>query len=165
MILEKGDMWDVFDQTELFLITTNPIRRNDGAVVMGRGIAKQAKDRFPRLPYDFGNCLRFMEYPGYTPEQMRYTGLIDRYGGTMVGYFMVKDHWREPAKLSIIEKSVDYLLGSMIVRDGSGRLSNARIDLNFPGIGNGKLTREDVLPLLERLPDNVHIWEYEREQA
>lgn len=73
---------------------------------------------------------------------------------------MVKDHWQEDAKLSIIEESaicLDNWLFDMT--------SDIRVDLNFPGIGNGKLKREDVLPLLERLPDNVHIWEYEREQA
>jgi len=38
---------------------------------------------------------------------------------------------------------------------------NKRIDLNFPGIGNGKLPRHQVLYLLEDLPDNIHVWEYD----
>ena len=164
MILERGNMWDVFGKTDYFLITTNPIRKKDGGVVMGRGIAKEAKDRFPRLPYDFGHCLRFMEYPNYTPDLMRYTGIIDIYDGQRIGYFMVKDHWAADAKLAIIEASVNSLLERMRLRDGSGRFISHRYDLNFPGIGNGKLSRGDVLPLLQVLPDNVHVWEFGERQ-
>ena len=76
------------------------------------------------------------------------------YDNQNVGYFMVKDHWAEPAKLSIIEESVESLMGFLSDDE-------RRVDLNFPGIGNGKLRREDVLPIIQRLPDKVHVWEYE----
>ena len=33
-----------------------------------------------------------------------------------------------------------------------------RVDLNFPGIGNGKLLMEDVLPVIDCLGDNVNVW-------
>lgn len=150
---ERGDMWSVFGNTDLFMITTNPIRRLDGAVVMGRGIAKQAKDRFPQLPYDFGHKVE----PGSR------VGLIGEYEGQMVGFFMVKDHWRNAADPGIIRESALALASCMQYTDpvtGERRLSDKRVDMNFPGIGNGRLRREDVLPLLEHLPDNVHVWEY-----
>ena len=159
MILERGNMWDVFGHTDVFYITTNPIRRKDGAVVMGRGIAKQAADRFPRLPYEFGHQLKYLDYEGYTPDKFRHVSIIDRYEGQRVGYFMVKHHWRDNAQLDIIEKSVNELISYHTLRDGSGRVVG-RYDLNFPGIGNGGLKREDVLPILMQLPDNVHVWEY-----
>ena len=149
MKLEKGDMWDVFGKTDLFLITTNPIRRKDGAIVMGRGIAKEVKDRFPEFPYDFGRRFspEFMGYQSMTP-----TGVVGRYDGQLMGYFMVKTHWRDEARLDVIDDSVIDLSETAPHYD--------RIDLNFPGIGNGKLKREDVLPIIEQLPDNVHVWEY-----
>ena len=161
MILEKGNMWSVFGKTDYFYITTNPIRRKDGGVVMGRGIAKEAKERFPRLPYDFGQQLRYLEYPDYTPDKFRHVGIIDIYDGQRVGYFMVKHHWNAEAQVSIIQNSVSELIAWHTYRDGSGRFADVRVDLNFPGIGNGKLKREDVLPIIEQLPDNVHVWEYE----
>jgi len=37
---------------------------------------------------------------------------------------------------------------------------DCRIDLNFPGIGNGRLSPDQVLPLIKQLPDNVHVWRY-----
>jgi hypothetical protein len=157
MILERGNMWDVFGKTDLFLITTNPIVRKDGAVVMGRGIAKEAANRFPELPFDFGRKIK-------PPRKRTQTGIIGCYGGQMVGWFMVKSHWQEPARLDIIKASVASLVDAMHFTNivGERRIpSDFRVDLNFPGIGNGKLKREDVLPLLVDLPDNVHIWEYD----
>lgn len=148
MILEKGNMWDAFGSGGLFLLTTNPIVRKDGAVVMGRGIAKEAATRFPTLPYDFGKRL-FLKRPGGRPWTV---GEIGYYDGWCIGFFMVKDHWREPAKLEIIQESVNDLKASA--------RGYTHVNLNFPGIGNGKLKREDVLPIIEQLPDNVHVWEY-----
>lgn len=149
MILEKGDMWSVYHKTDIFMITTNPIRRKDGAVVMGRGIALQAKERFPTLPLEFGKAL-----DGLHPEiDQHFVGRIGNYDGTDIYFFMVKDHWKNQADLSIIASSCFYLKHGF-------NFKNKRIDLNFPGIGNGRLPRDAVLHLLDGLPDNVHIWEY-----
>lgn len=142
MILEKGDMWDAFGKG-IFMITTNPIRRKDGAVVMGRGIALQAKTKYPQLPFDFGERL--------VESEFRNIGMIGEYDNVPVWWFMVKDHWANNADLMIINQSVELL--QHIKKD-------IRVDLNFPGIGNGKLKKEDVLPLLEDLPDNIHVWEF-----
>jgi hypothetical protein len=150
VILEKGNMWDAFGKG-VFMITTNPIRRKDGAVVMGRGIALEAKTRFPSLPYDFGKQLE--TYPHLSTT----IGFIGRYDGVPIYHFMVKDHWKNSASLDIIKGSVEAMNYWGYIAD----FYEDRIDLNFPGIGNGKLKREDVLPLLEDLPDNVHIWEKE----
>lgn len=146
----KGNMWSIFGNTDLFMITTNPIKRADCAIVMGRGIAKQAKDRYPSLPFDFARARdpAIVGYQGLTP-----TGLIGWYDKQAIGYFMVKRHWREMAALNIIEDS------AIDLSEYAHHFK--RIDLNFPGIGNGRLTREEVLPRLEVLPDNVHIWEFE----
>ena len=150
MILEKGNMWSVFDKTDIFMITTNPVCRMDGAVVMGRGIALEAKTRYPSLPYDFGKVLKNLH-----PEiDQQFVGPIGEYDGTPIWYFMVKDHWRQEASLSIVASSCFYL------KNGFVGLKDKRIDLSFPGIGNGKLPRDSVLYLLEDLPDNIHIWEY-----
>jgi hypothetical protein len=150
MILEKGNMWDVFFDTDVFMITTNPIRRKDGAVVMGRGIALEAKTRYPTLPFDFGKALDSLH-----PEiDDQHIGLIGKYEETPIYWFMVKDHWANKASLDIIKQSVFRLRYGFDWED-------ARIDLNFPGIGNGGLSREEVLPLLTNLPDNIHVWEYD----
>lgn len=147
--LEKGDMWSVFGHTDHFIITTNPIVRKDGACVMGRGIAKQFADRYPQGPYDLGKEIKAHHWLGFTPEY----GIFGTYDGQAVFYFMVKSHWREDAHPAIIRDSAKRVRISAVDHPES------RYDLNFPGIGNGKLSREIVLPLIEDLPDNVHVWE------
>lgn len=146
MILEKGDMFDMWGNTDLFLFTSNPTVNKDGLAVMGRGIAKQVADRCPEIRKEFG---RFLSDPvlSYNCDRL---GIFD---GQLVGYFMVKSHWRNQASTHIIAESMTQLYHMALAYD--------RVDLNFPGIGNGKLKREDVLPIIEHLPNNVHIWEYE----
>lgn len=156
MILERGDMWSIAGVTDWFLITTNPIVNRQGLAVMGRGMAKQAADRFPTLRKDFADRLAKREYK----ESPVFT--IGKYedGGApftsplRIGCFMVKHHWRDKANLKLISGSTEQL-AALIDYVGVGR-----VDLNFPGIGNGGLAREAVLPIIERLPDNVHVWEY-----
>lgn len=149
MKLEKGNMWDVWGNTSLFLITTNPITRKDGMAVMGRGIAKEAATKFPEIQRSFGQLLE-----AHNNKPTNSCDWICQLEGQDVGYFMVKDHWAANADLEIIKKSVNSLLIWI------NHMQWGRIDLNFPGIGNGKLHREDVLPILEVLPNNVHVWEY-----
>ncbi len=144
MILERGNMWDVFGQG-IFMITTNPIQRKDGAVVMGRGIALEAKTKFPELPYIFGEKLK--------KNGNLFVDQIGVFDSVPIWYFMVKDHWFKDADLGIIASSCWMLQKHFLGMD-------QRVDLNFPGIGNGKLPRDRVLYLLEELPDNIHIWEY-----
>lgn len=149
MILERGDMFSVWGKTDLFLFTSNPIVNKNGEAVMGRGIAKQLADRLPTIRKDFARILR-------SPVRTWECDRIERYDGQWVGYFMVKEHWAENAKLSIIDTSTVDLVQWLAETDDPIN----RVDLNFPGIGNGKLKREDVLPIIEQLPDNVHVWEY-----
>jgi hypothetical protein len=37
--------------------------------------------------------------------------------------------------------------------------TNYIIHLEYPGIADGELTREEVRPIVETLPGNVYIWE------
>jgi hypothetical protein len=51
---QQGDMWSVYQEADLFLITTNATLKRNGALVIGRGIARQARDRFPGLDIALG---------------------------------------------------------------------------------------------------------------
>ena len=147
MILERGDMWSVYGNTSLFLITTNPIITKSDKLVMGRGIAKQMKEKFPGSDTEYASLVK--TDPSSNVMSMIYGPV---FGGQMVGFFMVKYHWAEPARISIIMRSTAQLIEIASIYD--------RVDLNFPGIGNGKLDREAVLSIIQHLPDNVHVWEY-----
>lgn len=49
-----GNMWDSYEVADLFLITTNSTLTRPNKLVMGRGIALQAKERFPGLDTALG---------------------------------------------------------------------------------------------------------------
>ena len=71
---------------------------------------------------------------------------------THIAAFQVKYRWYDDASPFLIRESVDQLITFL-----NGR--PLAVHLNFPGIGNGHLTRAEVLPLLMPLPNNVTIWE------
>lgn len=150
MILEQGDMFSVWGKTDMFLFTSNPIVNRQGLAVMGRGIAKQLADKYPTIRKDFADRMKALN-DMFIVCNCDFTGYYDEQA---VGFFHVKNHWREQASLEVIAQSVEELK-SWIMDD-----EMERVDLNFPGIGNGRLRRDLVLPIISTLPDVVHVWEY-----
>ncbi len=150
-----GDMWSAYDAADLFLITTNSTVKADGRLVMGwtiiqLGMARQARDRFPGLDAALGAQIQTV-----CGNQGVYGLLISRrWPAAKVAAFQVKYHWQRPADLSLITRSATALTWWARYH------ADCAIHLNFPGIGNGGLTRTAVLPLLDPLPENVTIWEY-----
>ena len=140
-------MWTVFDEVNLFCITTNAALTKQSALVMGAGIARQARDRFPGLDLKFGQVIAKLEQP---------YGLLvlADYPAEKVAAFQVKQHFRQNANLSLIEKSTEMLMGWCSAHP------DATVALNFPGIGHGKLDKGEVLPIIEKLPDQVQVWKY-----
>jgi hypothetical protein len=157
-------MWSVWEQAGLFLITTNASTRADGRLVMGAGIARQARDRFPGLDARLGDvvaCLaqdkvafshRGREYHFWSPGY--HTLVSPDWPQARPGLFQVKQRFCDPASLDLIERSVGMLCW------WCQQHPEAQVHLNFPGIGNGRLAQDDVLPLIGELPDSVHVWQY-----
>ena len=144
---QKGDMWDAWDSADLFLITTNGAIKRNGALVMGKGIALQAKQRFPGIDMALGKQVseKYGEY---------FLLVSPDFPRKKFGCFQVKYDWQTKASLNLIEKSTNCLIDFL---DNYG--DDLRVHLNFPGIGAGKLDRQKVLNIIEKLPDNVTIWE------
>ena len=141
MHVKFGDMWDIVGETDLFCITANStVRKSDEHLVMGRGIAREAAQRYPGLQFMAGKLVSAYSVP---------------YGVIILpikpfALFQVKTHWQHDAELSLIEHTVRCLL---LHAKGYNT-----VDRNFPGIGNGKLLMEDVLPVIDCLGDNVNVW-------
>ncbi len=165
MILRHGDMWSAWDRADLFLITTNSSTRLDGRLVMGAGIARQARDRFPGLDARLGQAIkdraaikvsfshRGREYDWWTLSSYHLLVSPD-WPRNKLGLFQVKCRFSSPASLDLIERSVSAL------RRWCGEHPNAEVHLNYPGIGNGRLDPSDVRPLIDELPDSVRVWQY-----
>ena len=130
MKIVKQNLWEV--DCDLRFVTTNSFIKKNGELVMGRGAALEAKQRYPNLPFIAG----------------KYITHLDIYGvmvlpGSGVHLFQVKYHWNECAMPGLIEHSFVKLHMFLEVYKGT-------VALNFPGIGNGQLARADVLPIVER---------------
>lgn len=121
-----GDIWDL-RKTRKIVIPVNL------AGPMGRGLAYQAKMRYPGLEERWKKaCMQQKVYPGRV-----------KLAGPLI-LFPVKYHWRDKADLELIEGS----LGSLTTFD-------FRIALPQIGCGFGELDWDaEVAPLVERYLDD-----------
>lgn len=138
----KGNIWDYHKKGHWIVITTNGTVKANGEAVMGRGVAAQAKARFPKLPYILGDVIREV---GNVLHHWGQEGLI---------FFPVKYNYWEKANISLIEQSVQQL------KDFFGNTVEdypTPIYLVRPGCGNGQLDWKDVKPILEKYLDDRFI--------
>jgi len=136
---ETGDVWEAYNAGLWIIIPTNGFVKNDGSAVMGRGLAWQAKERFPCLPFDLGERLK--EYGNHVFVFSRYRLIT----------FPVKHNWMEIADLQLIEKSCKQLQEIF-----KYNLSGLPTPVYLPkvGCGNGKLDWNVVKPILEKYLDD-----------
>ena len=142
MKLKRGNALD--SNADSMGITTNSILNWKGELVMGAGVALEAKKRFPDLPRIFGQFISKNKLEG------GFYGIIEsgRYFA-----FQTKRNWRDKSDITDVRNSVWKLKAI------AERYPAYTYALPFPAINNGGLKREDILPLLEVLPDNVHVYE------
>lgn len=152
----RGDLFSYLGSP--LVIPTNQGWTKAGMNVMGRGVAREAANRYPILPELLGTyCMQRRFYAKVWPFVMPTDNQI-------LICFPVKPlrpkapqfSWNQPASLSLIRKSVQQLaeLVSSDIMPESAALSY--IYLPLVGCGNGGLSRDAVLPILEQL-DNRFI--------
>lgn len=145
LIQERLNYRRTWSFPDVYLFTGNPIVKKNGALVMDSGAAKELQDSYPGLDLELGKLIK----EGSSITRVTFLSI---YPAQILGWFKVKDHWAEPAKLGIIAESVEAL------KYLADQNPDMKFHMNFPGIGNGKLDIKDVMPLLEALPDNVNIY-------
>lgn len=133
----KGELWDFFGKpNKIICITTNGFVKKNGEAVMGRGCAAEAKLRIPQIAAMLGYHLT------------KHGNLPYRVPAAPILTFPVKHNWWEEADLKLIRDSAKFLASC----DHS-----LTYILPRPGCGNGRLTWEQVKPVIEFLPDNVWV--------
>ena len=171
---QSGDMWSVtagLTPKDLFCVTTNAqVRKKDGALVMGRGIALEAAQRYPGLQQEAGRRItEHLALRARLGRPDRFYGLLVIRAGTVpgldfhLGLFQVKDHWKDEASPGLIASSARRLHAalspSLRLRAIHSPWAGGVGHLNYPGIGNGRLTPEIVAPCLLVLKDlPVTLW-------
>lgn len=132
----RCNAWDELKNANALCITTNGTVKKNGAVVMGRGIAKEARDRFPGID---GRLGQHVQHKG------NIVGFI--WENPTILSFPVKHNWWEKADLALIRAS--YLTVVALVRYENW----TRVILPKPGCGNGQLRWEDVEQVLAPIYD------------
>jgi len=132
-----GNIWNI--EGDWRVIPTNGYINKKGECVMGRGLALQAKLRYPRLPFELGVLI---EMSGNRVFLLRPHKLIS---------FPVKPVWWVKASTEMVEESCEQLV--QVVNDSE----ETNVLIPLVGCGNGKLHRSQVLPVLEKYLDDRFI--------
>lgn len=140
MIEQTGNIWEDRKPEDFIVITTNGTIQKNGHLVMGGGIAKEAKELYRWLPEAIG-------------QDIIRNGLqVEVYIQPRLIIFPVKYHVWQDADLNLIEHSTKQLLQKVDSLQLLLRPENEsiRILIPRPGCGLGNLKWENVKPILER---------------
>ena len=147
MLETYGNIWELYSEYDAMAITTNGFVKKNGEAVMGRGVAKEAVQRFPEFPGRLGYILKI------------YGNIVwpfDFYGEHIIFSFPVKPQygpdgemgWKVKADINLIKQSAHELVG---YADG---MFLKKIILPRPGCGNGGLKWADVKKEIEPIFDD-----------
>lgn len=143
-IVHKKFSYDGFDLLRnVYMFTANSTIRKNGALVMGAGVAKVVRDKYKGVDSEFGKNINHHSVFGVK---------FLKHENTFIGAFQTKVNWQEDSPLDVVKVSVHKLMC----------VAKARPHLTFhlpcPAINHGGKSVEEVLPLLESLPDNVIVY-------
>jgi hypothetical protein len=147
MRVDTGDLWTY--PADVRVITTNGVVMANGELVMGKGTALQAKERYPGIARELG---QLVEANGNNPSS--YTAP----DGTRIWTFPVKWHWSTNADMDLIQHSAHRLmrLANLLqeVRAQTGRSTDVTIVMPRPGCGAGGRDWSAVKARIENLLDD-----------
>ena len=125
------------------IVTASSFLTSEGKLFMGTGLARDLKIKVPGIDKIFGSMV--LENGGHGG---RYGLLVyERWG-----IFQVRSSFIDKANLELIA------FGMERVREFAQE-TNFIIHLEYPGIGDWDLTKEEVGPVVNTLPGNVYVWE------
>lgn len=154
MIIEEGCFWERANKKDVDAIvcTTNNVIKNNGALVMGRGIAAQFRETFNNIEFKWGRLIEEYKEGGHED----YGVLIDgphRFNHNqlyLVG-LQTKRNWADPSPIELVEESCKklYKLADL--------LCWSSIIMTPPGCGNGGLDFKEVKKKIKFLDDRFTI--------
>lgn len=139
MIELEGNIWDFHKAGFPIVITTNGDFNSRGENVMGKGIALQAKQKFPELPGRIGEHLK------------KHGNRVGYFSPYRLFSFPTKNSWKQNSDIVLIEQSARHL------EIAAGWLNFDRIYMVRPGCSNGKLKWEEVKPVIASYLDDRFI--------
>lgn len=137
-----GDLWSYLN-THWIVIPTNVGYKSDGSNVMGAGVAKVVRDRWPKVPQWYGEfCRAFAP----TPPVVTYSDLQVRlimFPTKALNEKHPEMSWRSRSTIELVTKSAQQLAEIEPSLD-------APVALPLVGCGYGGLSPIDVIPMLRK---------------
>ena len=131
----KGNLWD-FHLVGPVCITTNGIIKKNGELVMGAGIALQAKQRFPEVPRKLADAVKiYGNRTMYLTQERMFS-------------FPTKHDWRDPSDIDLIAESALQLIGL------TNGCKFSSVFLPKPGCANGQLSWSKVNVVIGAILDD-----------
>lgn len=128
---------------EIFMFTANSIVKNNGALIMGAGCARTVRDTFKGIDKLFGDKIK-------SGEDFNVTFV--NYNSQWIGAFQTKLDWRNSSPIDLVRRSILKLYNIAAKRP------DWTFHLPCPAVNHGGKSVEEILPMLEPLPDNVIIY-------
>lgn len=154
MIEAYGNIWDHIEDYDAIVITTNGYVKKNGELVMGRGIALDAKNRYPGLAKWAGTLVQHWGAEGifvFEDPNWEYKGYIINFPVKPAYGPNGEPGWRVKADIDMIERSAKELTDTI---NKSWKNTITKIIMPRPGCGNGGLRWEQVKPVIEPYLDD-----------
>jgi hypothetical protein len=133
--IHYGDLWGFhnINKKHFIVIPTNITVTKQGNAVMGRGLAKQASQKYTQLSRNYGLKIK-------KDKTINGFYIFKKLGLIM---FPVKDHWKDSADLKLIYNNLLLLLDMLSIDTDI-----KQVGIPMLGCGFGGLQYEHVLPIL-----------------
>ena len=136
---------DIFESSlaDAICITTNGIIKANGELVMGAGLAKKAKEKYPHLPKALGKVVSMHgNHVYYVKKQLEPLYICS---------FPTKHDWRDKSDINLVIQSAKELVVL------TTKMGWTRVYLTRPGCGLGGLDWQEIKPMLNQIFDDRFI--------
>jgi hypothetical protein len=134
-VLRYGNVWEP-DAVAYRVVTTNGVRKKDGSLVMGAGVAFYAATRYPDLPKLLGDWVKSYGNRVFIVQKYRILTLPTKY------------HWKDKSDIGLIQISLKQMVEVV------DKFNIEVVYMPAPGCGNGKLDWEtQVRPICAQVLD------------
>jgi hypothetical protein len=128
---------------EAVCVTTNGVLKNNGALVMGAGVAKEFRDTFSGIDFKLGELVRNCGNNPYVIPAEDVCASFD------IISFPTKNNWADPSDMDLIISSARKIVAICDENNYEGL-----IVLPAAGCGNGGLKWDDVFQNLKDILDD-----------
>jgi len=136
----KGDIWIYHKLGKIIVIPTNGGWKSDMSNVMGRGLAKQASEKFTNLPLRYGkDCVHLQSYQYY--KDLRLILVPSKKLNEKHPYLS----WQQESDKDTVTTSLEWL------QQNVDSFESDKVYVPILGAGNGKMQKGLVEELMDKI--------------